>query len=237
MPAFPLTSERAARLGWLAGLLPGNAAFAVERCHSDAAGLLPEELPLVAGASTKRRREFAAGRRAARRALAGLGREAATILAGEAGEPRWPLGVTGSISHCDTWAIAVVAQGDDFLGIGVDIEDEGPLEATLWPLITTPAELAVITRLTRSSATEAGLRAHETFVAKECAYKCQYPLTGMFLEFADVEVAFEPARDGVTAFRATLLHAGLPERYQGMEIQGRIMNAGGCLIGAAGIPR
>ena len=62
--------------------------------------LFPAEEAVVRTAGPRRRAEFTAGRACARAALAALGLPAAPVLAGRAGEPRWPAGVTGSITHC-----------------------------------------------------------------------------------------------------------------------------------------
>ena len=62
--------------------------------------LFPAEEALVRTADPRRRAEFTAGRACARTALARLGLPTAPVLAGRAGEPRWPAGVTGSITHC-----------------------------------------------------------------------------------------------------------------------------------------
>ncbi|MEI8635195.1 hypothetical protein P4S72_30355 [Vibrio sp. PP-XX7] len=57
----------------------------------------------------KRKCEFLAGRLCAKRAMAECGINAETTLGiGEHREPLWPEGVIGSISHCDTQAVAVV---------------------------------------------------------------------------------------------------------------------------------
>src|ERR1700761_3617241 len=71
--------------------------------------LFPDEEALLGRAVEKRRREFAAGRGCARRALAALGLPPAPLLPGEGGAPRWPDGVVGSITHCAGYAAAAVA--------------------------------------------------------------------------------------------------------------------------------
>src|ERR1700757_4626476 len=65
-------------------------------CERD---LLPEEARHVEKAVTKRRLEFAAGRRCARLALARLGATPGPILPGEDRTPRWPSALVGSITH------------------------------------------------------------------------------------------------------------------------------------------
>ena len=84
----------------IASLLPDTVVTVEARDGDWTAPLLPEEEPLVARAVDKRRREFAAGRACARRALEQLGLPASPILAGPRREPLWPPGVVGALTHC-----------------------------------------------------------------------------------------------------------------------------------------
>src|SRR3712207_1286527 len=70
------------------------------------AHLLPEEEGSVRTAGVKRRREFAAGRQCARRALAHLGFAGVPLPASADRAPCWPVGVCGSISHTELFCIA-----------------------------------------------------------------------------------------------------------------------------------
>ena len=69
-------------------------------CDPPDAVLYPGEAELVARAVDKRRREFCTVRHCARQALRQLGLPPAPVLRGERGEPRWPAGVVGSMTHC-----------------------------------------------------------------------------------------------------------------------------------------
>ena len=72
-------------------------------------GLYAEERPAVARAAPVRRREVAAGRRAARRALVAAGAAKAAIPANPDRLPEWPNGIVGSISQTNRLAVAAVA--------------------------------------------------------------------------------------------------------------------------------
>src|SRR5260370_38715827 len=72
--------------------------------------LFPEEAAVVEHAVDKRRREFTTGRVCARRALLNLGRPAAPLLPGAHGEPQWPAGVVGSITHRQGYPAAGVGE-------------------------------------------------------------------------------------------------------------------------------
>ena len=71
---------------------------------------LPDEEPLIARSVAKRRNEFVTVRHCARLALGELGVPPAPILKGDKGEPCWPDGVVGSLTHCDGYRGAVVAR-------------------------------------------------------------------------------------------------------------------------------
>lgn len=149
-------------------------------------GLLEPELPAISGAVPKRRREFSAGRRAARAAMVELGLPPAPIPVGAQRAPLWPQGLVGSIAHCDTLCIAAVSRTHRCLGL--DIELATPLAPDLEEIICTPSERAWLDTLPPETR---GLRAKQIFSAKEAFYKAQYPLTGRMIGFDEVELRFE----------------------------------------------
>ncbi|PZS40918.1 MAG: 4'-phosphopantetheinyl transferase, partial [Pseudonocardiales bacterium] len=71
--------------------------------------LYPGEAELITRAVDKRRREFRTVRHCARQALRQLGLPPAPVLRGERGEPKWPAGVVGSMTHCAGYRAAAVA--------------------------------------------------------------------------------------------------------------------------------
>ena len=71
---------------------------------------LPEEEPLIAKSVAKRRNEFITVRYCARLALEELGVPPVPILKGEKGEPCWPDGVVGSLTHCEGFRGAAVGR-------------------------------------------------------------------------------------------------------------------------------
>lgn len=131
--------------------------------------LFPEESAAMARARPARRAEFAAGRQAARRAIAQLGLDPVPIPMGPDRAPVWSKGVIGSISHAQGACLAVVAHARDYLSLGVDVEGDTPLAADLIPEICLPEELALL-----PNAAHPGL-AKRLFSAKEAAYKAHYP--------------------------------------------------------------
>ena len=172
---------------------------AVEQCGSFP--LFPDEERVVEGAVASRRHEFAAGRAAARRALAGLGWPPSSIPSGEGRAPVWPAGVVGSISHAGNHAVAAVARASEVSSLGIDLELARPL----------PADVArmVVTAHDRLGALPLG--ATIAFSAKESVYKALYPAHGFRLEFADVALELH----AVCSFTAIATFAGKQRQVRG----------------------
>lgn len=152
--------------------------------------LLPEELPLVARAVEKRRREFAAGRGCARRVLAKLGWPGFAILSGEAREPIWPPGILGSITHCPGYCAAAATrdcQPDGLRGVGIDAEVNRPLPDGVLGLTCTARERARLVGIPGVSVPTL------VFSAKESVYKAWYPVARRWLGYLDAEIEFDVA--------------------------------------------
>jgi 4'-phosphopantetheinyl transferase EntD len=171
---------------YFAALLDPRIAIAEAPLRGEPADLAANEALSVAHAVPRRRLEFATGRDCARRAMAALGHAKAPLPQGQDRMPIWPADLVGSITHTDAWAAAAVARrGEGFVAIGIDLEPADALPPDLWSSICTPqeqAKLAVIGGITP------GLAARLAFSMKEAAFKCQYPLSGAMLEFADLAI-------------------------------------------------
>lgn len=159
--------------------------------------LLPAELPVTASMGEKRRREFAAGRHCARKALACLGEEPVALPVGPGRAPLWPAGLIGSISHTEDIAIAAVARRSDLRSLGIDLESAAPLDRTLLDLVCRDEELAALSTTTPQ---QRQVSAKLIFSAKESAYKCLWPLTGKFLEFHAIGICIEPNQCRFTVY-------------------------------------
>ena len=86
--------------------------------------LLPDEAKLFSSRLAERKKaQFAVGRAAGRIVLeqAGLG-TALPIPRGAGGEPLWPAGFAGSITHCYPWSVAVAFPCANLCAIGIDLE-------------------------------------------------------------------------------------------------------------------
>lgn len=168
----------------LAGLvkLPAGAAwgFAVpgagEGRTAEEGAVLP---PGVQAAGARRQSSYRSGRRAAARALAAAGvRGKGLVGQRDDGLPDWPAGWTGSISHTDRMAAAIVAPTAGAVRVGLDLEQ----------LLTDPeaAEIAqdVAPELSGGAPPfSQALAVTLAFSAKEALYKALYPETRQFREF------------------------------------------------------
>jgi 4'-phosphopantetheinyl transferase EntD len=186
-------------------LLP-DGAVAVE-AHGDRweTALLPEERPLVARAVENRRREFAAGRNCARRALAQLGWPDFPVLSGANREPLWPPGVLGSITHCQGYcaaAVARLAELDGIRGLGIDAEVNAPLSDGVVDLVCTPRERRLLLEAPGMSLPPL------VFSAKESVYKAWFPIAGCWLGYQDAEIDFDIA---AARFAVRLLPSAPPD--------------------------
>jgi 4'-phosphopantetheinyl transferase EntD len=107
-------------------LLPEAVVVVETRGDRDEALLPGEEAALAGVKDARRRREYVTTRACARAALERLGLEPVPILSGRQGEPLWPDGVTGSLTHCPGYRAAAVVRTTDHAAIGIDAELDGP---------------------------------------------------------------------------------------------------------------
>jgi 4'-phosphopantetheinyl transferase EntD len=153
----------------------------------------------VEHAVVARRLEFAAGRHCARRALLRLGIEGYSLLNGPDRAPIWPAGIVGSITHAGrapdgthcAYCAVVVARSASVRALGIDVEDDAPLDADVVRLVTTMGERQFVESV---EGPERSIFAKLIFSAKECFFKAQYSVTRRFLEFDDVEIEVDTER-------------------------------------------
>jgi 4'-phosphopantetheinyl transferase EntD len=193
--------------------------------------LHPLEVPLLERVVEKRRRELVAGRVLARRALARVGLPGRPVLRGEDRAPIWPSEIVGSITHGAGRCAVVVARRDAALGLGLDIEETHRLTDRLLPMICTDAELV---RLASADLDRRLLLGALIFSAKESVYKCQYPLSGRWLGFRDVEIALDMGRG---TFRATARSGLAPLWPPDTRATGRLLVEGGRVAAASTLER
>jgi 4'-phosphopantetheinyl transferase EntD len=168
-----------------------------------------------------RRREFAAGRGAARLALSSLGESIVSIPRGPDRAPVWPRGIVGSISHCEGFCGAVAAREVDAVSLGLDVETAEPLPEELHLLIFSPGESSEIEARSRQTPVDF---AKIGFSAKEAFYKCYYPLEKRFLDFRDVVIRFVGPTGGDPSggeFQFEFVDGALPGAHLTTRVVGR----------------
>ncbi|WP_267555493.1 4'-phosphopantetheinyl transferase [Rhizobium rhizogenes] len=161
--------------------------------------LFPEERTYIAGAVRRRREEFGTARVCARRALAALGVQDASLVPYADRSPRWPKGIVGSLSHCQDLCVAAVTAAPHIHGFGIDVEIDVPLDQELETMICTAGERNFVSS---RSTSERGRIGKMIFCAKEAVYKCQYPLTKTFLDFQDIELELDSSLKTFVVARA-----------------------------------
>ncbi len=165
--------------------------------------LFPEEELALGMAVPKRISEFTTARACARAALRKLGLPAAPIPNGERGEPEWPIGVVGSITHCEHYRACAVSHAHRVLTLGIDAEPNAALRSGLIDDIARPEELPMLRRLASEPSEIHWDRL--LFSAKESVYKAWFPLARRWLGFEDAIVEIDPKQG---TFHAKLLVEG-----------------------------
>ncbi len=155
-----------------------------------------------------RRASFVAGREALRAALAQLPADdgnafhASPILRTPRGAPLLPVGVTGSVSHKRTLALAAVAPRIASLQhVGIDLERrpvEGDLSSrSIGRKVLTAREMDYVQQWGEDTlAGRECVLLH--FALKEAVYKAIDPYVGRYVRFTEVELALTGGRAHVT---------------------------------------
>jgi enterobactin synthetase component D len=130
---------------------------------------------------------FDMGRACAAELLADLGSGETSVGMAADRSPVWPQGYVGSITHTDDLLGVAVARRKDFRSIGIDAE------AIIEPETTVEIDDLYMNERERSLRHSVEI-SHQTFSslcfsAKESFFKCLYPLTGVWFDFQDAEIA------------------------------------------------
>lgn len=213
----------------LADLLPDEAATHATTIRTPPTTTHPSEHALVASATPARKREFLAGRDCAHTALSALGCDTAPIERGPAGEPRWPAGTVGSLTHTPTLAAAAAARSCDLSAVGIDLEPLDP------PVDAATARLIHAYDDASASTAPPALQPYLSklaFAVKESVYKALFPATRWRPGFADIRVGLD-AHYG--RWRA---HFNPSFRLDGrlpVPLEGRMIVTAGCILAGVGV--
>lgn len=205
-------------------ILPKVVASAASRTDLDVA-LFEEEAGSIGRAVEKRRREFTTGRACARAALHQLGVPLQAIPSGPHGAPQWPIGIVGSITHCDGYRACAVAHDADLAAIGIDAEPNQPLPAGILTTIALPQEQQMVTNLT---AEIPGVNWDRLlFSMKEAVFKAWFPLADQRLGFKDATIVIDPS---MKTFKARFLIGPALDDFDLACFTGRWMASDGLLF-------
>jgi 4'-phosphopantetheinyl transferase EntD len=164
--------------------MPDNVVTVDTRAELLPVELFPQEEAVVRSAVEKRRRDFVTGRACARLALERLGLDPGAIGSGPRGEPLWPAGVVGSITHCRVLRACAVARSREVRSVGVDAEVHEPLAPEVLEEVSSSTERRALARAPNGFCLDRVL-----FSAKEAIYKAWWPLAFRWLGFEDVALS------------------------------------------------
>jgi len=177
---------------------PGLVVEVATSADEDEQLLYDAELALMGTMIPARRREFATGRNAARRALARLGIPALPVLRhGTGRDIAWPEGTIGSISHTSgLCAVACARVSPQLLSLGLDVEQPGPLGDDIVPTICRSDELEMLGAFPPPWPSD---WPRLLFTIKEAAYKAWYPVTRREISFQEMRVTLDVAERSCVA--------------------------------------
>lgn len=142
------------------------------------------ERSCVQHAVSKRRKEFFSGRYYARQALHFCDAPMIAIGRGAKGEPLWPQGILGSLSHSDDYVMAAVTRSTILSGFGLDFHShQQHVEPSLTSLLCNEGECELLADLV-----DAPLALTALFSVKEAAAKAISPHIDEYLEFRRVHL-------------------------------------------------
>jgi 4'-phosphopantetheinyl transferase EntD len=128
-----------------------------------------------------------------------LGVPQSPVLQGQRGEPLWPAGFVGSITHCEGYCAAVVTSSKDYESIGIDAEPNEPLPLGVADLIAVQAEKTWLQDAPKGAACWDRL----LFSIKESIYKTWFPVERCWLDFDQAIVEIDPEAG---TFKGAILH-------------------------------
>lgn len=173
--------------------------------HGDPSRLPSAERIAIENSVPGRAREFAAGRQAARQALARMGFDEVTVLRSPERHPIWPNGVIGSISHSRDVAGAAVTQDNRLIGLGFDIEQQ--TVARPGDIVSQVMTVDEIGRLGCRDEKQLGSHLAMVVSCKESAYKAVNPVIGEYFDFLDIEINLDEASRTFVARALAPLHS------------------------------
>jgi len=213
-------------------ILPGAVISVEAREDPEDIALFPAEESSVGQAVDKRRREFTTARACVREAFRDLGLQPSAVPNGARGEPLWPAGVVGSITHCEGYRACAIARSTQMATIGIDAEPHAALPDGLLGEIAIAQELSWLRERRRDAPDVHWDRL--LFSAKESVYKAWFPLAKQWLGFEDAVVSVDPSARTFTA--RLLVAAPMVEGRRLTGFAGRWLIRDGLVLTAIALP-
>jgi enterobactin synthetase component D len=198
------------------GVLPPFVSSVSVSLEHDVAGDV-ELPPALYRATPGRQHQYLAGRYCAATASLRLSPSARTAVGrGPAGEPRWPAGIVGSVTHTADIARASVAWASHARSLGIDSEQRVDRERAerIKPLVVTAGEGEI-----GGPALDTATRVMLVFSAKEAIFKCLYPVVGKRFYYEDARILSADVSTG--CFDAELTTTLAPGFERGTTLRGR----------------
>jgi len=82
--------------------------------------------------------------------------------------------------------MVILSRSEKYSGIGIDMELEGRVTASLLPLVLTEREIDLLPSLSDFPSPDTLI-----FSAKESVYKAVNPIVGLMIDFKEVEIQFD----------------------------------------------
>ena len=216
MNPYQTAFQRAVHFGLLTGVeIPDSKEPVPEDVLSR---LAPDLREHARGLGGYRQVEFVGGRLALQSSLRGLGREA-ECMPNERGGLVLPQGVSGSISHKRTLAVALTARASHG-GLGVDLENLAPERDGIAERVLLPEELAAVRALPEENQWVATLL---RFSFKEAIYKALNPFVPRYIGFEEAMVT--PDTDQTAIIELRLAQGEGPFQIEGryLWLTGRVV--------------
>ena len=209
-----------------------GASLAIARVGDYGRNLLEPERVGYQDMAPTRKQTYSTGRYCAHLAVVDQAHQDAPITR-DGRVPRWPNGLTGSITHTSELAAAVVSC--EYASVGIDLEQVGRVTPLLYNKLFTAPEIADIKGRAEGSDEPghgAGMleqeifRATCMFSAKEAAYKAVYQIAGQYIGFQEARVTLEARPQEIDAGHSTVSMQCFTVEYLGQDRGSTIMSSG-----------
>jgi 4'-phosphopantetheinyl transferase EntD len=210
-----------------ADFFPNSVSYYFTTQQMGVEALSANEMAVAKNYGTKRFADFCTGRYCLRKSTEAL-QYTGDILIGERGMPLLPNYIAASISHSKNLCGAVASHKKHNLSLGIDIETNGRVHEDMWRLLFTQRE---IEWLLRHDKKQTALISTIFFSLKEAFYKLQYPLTGVYLDFPEVEIEVVDEQ-----YYAILLKHVNDEFTTGKQIPGKVLQLNNEIITYCSLP-